>query len=180
MKHPIGDALRLTMVIATMAIALPARAADLTVSMHKVTPDGTAADLGTIVVVNSEAGITLKLNLHGLPPGPHGFHVHENGNCSPILMNGTRIPGGAAGSHLDPDHTYKHEGPTGEGHLGDLPVLIAEADGTATQTLTAPRIKDIEILKQRALIIHTGGDTYADLPNPLGGGGGRFACGVIE
>jgi Cu-Zn family superoxide dismutase len=179
MKHPAGYALCLTLV-AAMAVAVPALAADITVVMRKVTQEGTSTDIGTIVISGSEAGATLKLNLHGLPPGPHGFHVHENGNCSPTLMNGTRIPGGAAGSHLDPDHTYEHEGPTGEGHLGDLPVLVAEPDGTATQTLTAPRIKDIDALKLRALVIHAGGDTYSDSPNPLGGGGGRIACGVIE
>ena len=179
MKHPTDYALCLT-IIATMAIAVPAMAADPTVIMHKATQVGTGADLGTIVIARSEVGATFKLNLHGLLPGPHGFQVHENGNCSPILMNGTRIPGGAAGSHFDPDHTYKHEGPTGDGHLGDLPVLVAEADGTATQTLTAPRINDTDVLKLRALVIHAGGDTYSDSPSPLGGGGGRFACGVIE
>jgi len=35
-------------------------------------------------------------------------------------------------------------------------------------------------LKGRALMIHTGGDNYADQPAPLGGGGVRWACGVIQ
>jgi Cu-Zn family superoxide dismutase len=96
------------------------------------------------------------------------------------VANNVRIPGGAAGSHLDPDHTGKHEGPSGAGHLGDLPVLDVQADGTANQTLTAPRLKNVDVLKGRALMIHAGGDNYADAPAQLGGGGGRFACGVIE
>lgn len=29
-------------------------------------------------------------------------------------------------------------------------------------------------------MIHAGGDNYADQPAPLGGGGPRLACGVIE
>lgn len=181
MKYPTGCTVCLALV-ATMAVAmaLPALAADLTVTMRKATQDGTSDTLGTITIANSDAGATLKLDLHSLPPGPHGFHVHENGSCSPTLMNGTRIPGGAAGGHLDPDHSFKHEGPAGEGHLGDLPALVAEADGKATQTLTAPRIKDVDALKGRALVIHVNGDNYSDSPSPLGGGGGRFACGVIE
>jgi superoxide dismutase, Cu-Zn family len=178
MKHPIGYTLCLT--IMAMAITLPASAANLTAAMHKATQDGTGEDLGTITVAASDAGATFKLDLHGLPPGPHGFHVHENGSCGPTNMNGVRIPGGAAGGHLDPDRTGKHEGPGGAGHLGDLPVLDAAANGTATQTLTAPRIKDIEALKGHALVIHAGGDTFSDSPNVLGGGGGRFACGVME
>jgi Cu-Zn family superoxide dismutase len=161
-------------------IVMPAMAADLTVTMHKTTPDGTSENVGTITVVGSNAGAVFRLDLHGLPPGPHGFHVHENGSCDPTLLNGTRIPGGAAGSHFDPDHTGKHSGPDGEGHLGDLPVLEVKADGTAKQTLTAPHIKDMEPLKRRAVVIHSGGDNYSDTPSLLGGGGGRMACGVVE
>ena len=178
MTHTTGYALCLAM-FATMAIALPALAADQTVVMHKVTQSGTSDEIGTIVVGSSDAGATFKLNLYGLTPGPHGFHVHENSNCSPTLLNGIRIPGGAAGGHYDPDHKYKHAGPEGEGHLGDLPLLVVVADGTARQTLTAPRIKDIDVLKGRGLMIHAGGDTYSDTPS-LGGGGARFACGAME
>jgi Cu-Zn family superoxide dismutase len=29
-------------------------------------------------------------------------------------------------------------------------------------------------------MVHVGGDNYSDKPKPLGGGGARFACGVIE
>ena len=69
---------------------------------------------------------------------------------------------------------------TCQGHLGDLPVLDVAPDGTATQTLTAPRIKSIDVLKGRSLIIHIGGDNYSDSPSLLGGGGGRLACGLVE
>jgi Cu-Zn family superoxide dismutase len=178
MKHPIGYTLSLTIV--SILLTLPSLAADMTVTMHKVTQDGTGAVLGSITIASSDAGATFKLDLHGLPPGLHGFHVHENANCGPTLLNGVRIPGGAAGGHFDPEHTNKHEGPAGEGHLGDLPVLAVAANGTASQTLTAPRIKNIDILMGRALIIHSGGDDYSDSPNILGGGGSRIACGEVE
>ena len=69
--------------------------------------------------------------------------------------------------------------PRAKGYLGDLPVLDVQADGTATQTLTAPRIKNIDVLKGHALIIHIGGDNYSDSPNLVGGTGGRLACGPI-
>jgi hypothetical protein len=29
-------------------------------------------------------------------------------------------------------------------------------------------------------MIHAGGDTYSDAPEPLGGGGPRIACGVVK
>jgi Cu-Zn family superoxide dismutase len=178
MKHRTGSVLCLAM-LAT-AFSVPARAADLTVTMHKATQDGTGEVLGTIIIASSDAGAAFTFHLHGLPPGPHGFHVHENANCGPTLLNDVRIPAGAAGGHFDPGETGKHEGPMGEGHLGDLPVLDVAADGTATQTVTAPRIKDIGVLKGHALIIHIGGDNYSDTPSRAGGGGGRFACGLVQ
>ena len=95
MKHPIGTSLCLALL--GTAIALPALAADLTVTMYKATQDGTGASLGTVTIGSSDAGATFKLALHGLPPGPHGFLVHENADCGPTLMNGVRIPAGAAG-----------------------------------------------------------------------------------
>jgi len=57
--------------------------------------------------------------------------------------------------------------------------LDVAADGTARANLTAPRIKDVSVLKGKALILHAGGDTYSE-PPPNGGGGARFACGVLE
>jgi Cu-Zn family superoxide dismutase len=178
MKHPIGTVLGLAMMAAV--ISKPALAADLTVTMRRATQSGTSDVLGTITISGSDHGATFTLHLHGLPPGPHGFHVHENANCGPTFLNGVLIPAGAAGGHFDPDYTGRHEGPLGEGHLGDLPVLVAQPDGTATQTLTAPRIRNIEVLKGHALIIHFGGDNYKDTPNLDGGGGVRLACGLVE
>jgi Cu-Zn family superoxide dismutase len=179
MQHPIGTALGLAVLLT--AWPPPARAADeLTVTMHKATQDGISDTLGTISITVSGAGATLRLNLHGLPPGAHGFQVHENDNCSPTMMNGVRIPAGAAGGHLDPDNTGKHAGPTGDGHLGDLPQIEVASDGTAKGELSAPRIKDIQILHKHALIIHTGSDNYSDSPSQNGGEGGRIACGMIE
>lgn len=178
MKHSIATALGLTLLLT--AIAVPAGAADITVTMKKATQDGTSDSLGTITISSSDTGATFQLDLHGLPPGQHGFHVHENDNCGPTMMGGVRIPAGAAGDHLDPDNTGKHAGPTGDGHLGDLPVLEVGVSGTAKQALIAPRIKDIEVLRKHALIIQVGGDNYSDSPSRDGGGGGRIACGMIE
>lgn len=42
----------------------------------------------------------------------------------------------------------------------------------------APRLK-LDDLRARSLMIHIGGDNHADHPMPLGGGGGRLACGVM-
>ncbi|MBL8531752.1 MAG: superoxide dismutase family protein [Hyphomonadaceae bacterium] len=149
------------------------------VDMSTATADGTGASVGVITISQTTQGATFALDLRGLPPGDHGFHVHEHGSCAPHSANGQPTPAGAAGAHWDPDGTGVHLGPEEPGHLGDLPLLQITDAGRATQTLTAPRITDVARLRGRALMIHAGGDNYSDMPAPNGGGGDRIACGVI-
>ena len=51
--------------------------------------------------------------------------------------------------------------------------------GVANNPVLAPRLKMAD-LRGRSLMIHAGGDNHADHPAPLGGGGPRVACGVIQ
>jgi Cu-Zn family superoxide dismutase len=64
--------------------------------------------------------------------------------------------------------------------LGDLPALYVDEEGNARQPVLAPRLKKEEAIKGRSLMVHAGGDNHADHPQPLGGGGARVACGVIQ
>src|SRR3990167_10042829 len=78
--------------------------------------------LGTIKADDTIYGLLLTPRLHGLSPGVHGFHVHQAPFCSHHGMG--------AGEHLDPLRTNSHQGPyEGDGHLGDLPVLIVDHHG---------------------------------------------------
>ena len=148
------------------------------VGMNLIDTDGIGAKIGTISAEDTQYGLLLTPNLSGLTPGVHGFHVHENPDCSPGVRDGEVVPALAAGGHYDPENTGRHEGPYGDGHLGDLPPLIVGADGTATLPLLAPRL-EVADLTGRSLMIHQGGDNFSDLPDPLGGGGARIACGVV-
>lgn len=165
--------------LATTLASWPAAAADaVTVPMAKATSSGPGDSIGSITIQDTPTGLQFKLALVGLPPGPHGFHVHENGSCLPTLTAGVRIAAGAAGAHWDPEFTGKHLGPEGSGHKGDLPLIDVANNGTANQTLAVPRLKSLEALRGRSLVIHVRGDNYSDQPDPLGGGGLRLACGV--
>jgi Cu-Zn family superoxide dismutase len=158
----------------------PALAQSLSAPMALATPTGPGDSVGTVRITGGSDGAKFAVDLHGLPPGPHGFHVHVNPSCAPTEKDGKPVPAGAAGGHLDPAKTGMHMGPMGMGHLGDLPLIMVGADGTAKGVLTAPRIQSLDSLKGHSLMIHVGGDNYSDQPAPLGGGGARLACGVIE
>ena len=158
-----------------------ATAAELRAEMHKATPTGPGEAVGTVIISDGSGGGTVKTALNGLPPGPHGFHVHQNGSCDPTTpAGGQPMPAGAAGGHYDPQNTGKHGTPWGDGHLGDLPALYVDEEGNARQPVLAPRLKKEGEIKGRSLMVHIGGDNHADHPEPLGGGGARVACGVIQ
>jgi superoxide dismutase, Cu-Zn family len=153
-------------------------AAELTVPLHLAEKQGAGAALGTVRIVETAHGLAFYPALKGLPPGLHGFHIHEKPSCAPAEKDGVMTPAEAAGGHLDPKGTKKHGEPWGDGHLGDLPALYVAADGTATSPVLGPRLKLADV-KQRALMVHAGGDNHADHPAPLGGGGARVGCVVI-
>ncbi|MBN3068985.1 superoxide dismutase family protein [Pectobacterium brasiliense] len=156
-------------------------AASTTVTLNEALPTGTGGSIGEISIAETPYGLLFTPNLKGLDAGIHGFHVHENASCEPAEQDGKPVPALAAGGHLDPKKTGKHLGPyNDQGHLGDLPGLVVNADGTSTYPILAPRIKSLSEVKNHALMVHVGGDNYADTPAKLGGGGARMACGVIK
>jgi Cu-Zn family superoxide dismutase len=165
---------------AVTALAVPAAAEEATATINAVSAAGIGQEIGTIQLADSAEGLVIQTDLSDLPPGPRGFHLHSQGSCDPAPNDqGQMTAALGAGGHYDPDNTGRHAGPGGDGHKGDLPVLEVAADGTAQVTLSAPRLTVAEA-RGRALMIHAGGDNYGDEPEPLGGGGARIACGVVE
>lgn len=156
-----------------------AHAAERVIPMDLVDADGKHAWIGEVKAQDSVYGLVLTPQLRGLPPGLHGFHLHENPSCAPKDKDGKPVAALAAGGHWDPDKSGTHDSPWGDGHRGDLPALYVDAEGSATQPVLAPRLKAAD-LSGRALMVHAGGDNHADHPAPLGGGGARIACGVAE
>jgi Cu-Zn family superoxide dismutase len=170
-----------SLVVAVFILSLTglAFAEDVVVKVNLVNEQGAGKEIGTITASDSKYGLILTPQLSELPPGLHGFHVHDKPDCSHAMKEGKAVAALAAGGHYDPANTGKHEGPYGNGHLGDLPALYVAADGKATLPVLAPRLK-VSDIKGRSLMIHAGGDNYSDQPAPLGGGGARVACGVVK
>jgi Cu-Zn family superoxide dismutase len=167
------------MLCAFVAPAYAAKAKPVTVTMNLVTADGVGKSVGTITIKEAKDGVTIEPKLKGLPPGEHGFHVHEKPSCDPADKDGKKTAAQSAGGHFDPDGTKAHKGPGGGGHKGDLPKLVVSDKGEAKDKL---EVKGVTLadFQGHALMIHAGGDNYSDTPKPLGGGGDRIVCGVAK
>ncbi len=171
--------IRLIAAVVLLAGATAAHGAEATVALDFVGAVGKASPAGTVRVVETRHGLVFYPALTGLPPGLHGFHVHEKPSCAAGMRDGKSVAALAAGDHLDPSATKRHGEPWGNGHLGDLPALHVGADGKASNPVLAPRLK-LKDVANRSLMIHAGGDNHADHPAALGGGGARIACGVFS
>ena len=165
---------------AVLSMAATAHAATATATVTAVTTSGVGSNLGTVTFADSKWGLLITPDLSGLPPGARGFHIHAKPACGPAENEGKMAAGFAAGGHLDPAQSKKHLGPyDADGHLGDLPPLVVGADGKATLPVLAPRLS-VKDVTGHSIMIHEGSDNFSDQPKPLGGGGARIACGVIQ
>lgn len=136
-------------------------------------PDG--LPMGTVALEQGPNGVLISADVKGLTPGPHGFHIHSVGACTPDFS--------AAGGHFAPtDHGHGFMHADGS-HAGDLPNIYAGTDGAARAdvfsdqvTLAADAETSLFDSDGSAIIIHAKPDSYGAEP----GAGDRVACGVIE
>ena len=162
-----------------LAGAAPAAAEQLKIIVSTIDNTGIGGSIGTITFSDTKDGLKIEPQLTGLKTGPHGFHIHAKPDCFTADQDGKPVAGLAAGGHFDPGKTGRHLGPDGDGHKGDLPVLVADDKGEAKAVLMAPHLKVADLL-EHSVMIHKFGDNFMDAPEPGGGGGPRVACGVLR
>jgi hypothetical protein len=75
-------------IAALCAVHAVSHGAELVVTMNAATAAGTGASAGTVKIVETPYGLAFYPALTGLPPGLHGFHVHEKPSCAPAEQNG--------------------------------------------------------------------------------------------
>jgi Cu-Zn family superoxide dismutase len=162
-----------SLVACGMAVSLPCFAQTAAATLK----NGEGRDVGRAELVQTPAGVLIRLSVKGLPAGDHAFHVHAVGKCEP--------PFTSAGGHFNPDNR-KHGLMAADGHhAGDMPNLHVPPSGdldievvNAAITLERGKPNSVFDADGSALIIHAGKDDYKS--DPTGEAGGRIACGLVE
>lgn len=151
-----------------------------TASASVLDPDGNV--VGTAEFEQGPTGVLISVAVSGLTPGAHGIHLHRVGACTPDFK--------AAGGHITAadkaQHGLKNPQRTVDNHdNGDLPNLFAAADGiaraeffTSLVTVSGGSMPSLLDADGSTLVIHENPDDH--ITQPIGGAGGRVACGIIQ
>ncbi|MEI6244572.1 MAG: superoxide dismutase family protein [Acidobacteriota bacterium] len=157
---------------AAFVIAVSAQAKPVKVTLN----DAAGKSVGTATLTETKTGVSIALDLTGLPAGEHAIHIHQNAKCEAPAFT-------TAGGHFNPT-SMKHglENPDGH-HAGDMKNFTVAADGTAKGKV----VDDAVTIADGAASIFTGGGTALVVhaaaddmkTDPSGNAGARIACGVI-
>lgn len=130
--------------------------------------NGAGQGVGTVTVVESPAGTTLRLTVKGLPTGEHGVHLHQVGRCDGPDFK-------SAGPHWNPaGRQHGHLNPQGA-HVGDLPNFTVTSLDVATIDFPVGELNNPGGI---SLVVHAKPDDYRT--DPSGNSGDRIACAVIN
>jgi Cu-Zn family superoxide dismutase len=139
-----------------------------------LSPTSGSTASGTVTFTQMRDGsVQAKVSLTGVPPGVHGFHVHDKGDCGDN--------GNAAGGHFNPT-AAPHAAPDAVSHhAGDFGNVEADASGNVNVTKTLHGITvapGTTSVVGHAVILHANPDDLTTQPS--GNAGPRIACGVVQ
>lgn len=130
---------------------------------------------GKVEFEETAEGLKIQASVFNVPPGKHGFHIHEFGSCADS--------GKAAGGHFNPENAphglLAKDGFT-RAHAGDLGNIEVSAEGGGQ--LDEALISGLSLtsgkynVTGKAVILHAKED---DFGQPVGNAGDRIGCGII-
>jgi Cu-Zn family superoxide dismutase len=116
-------------------------------------------------------GVEVVADLTGVPPGVHGFHVHEKGDCGNNAAN--------AGGHFNPTGMVHGAPDAVSHHAGDFGNVTADDKGEVHARFTTHSITintGTNGVVGHAIVLHGNPDDLTS--QPAGNAGPRIACGV--
>ncbi len=123
-----------------------------------------AQTVGDVSFRTKRLGTEVRVKL-GAPDGIardvfHGFHIHANGDAA--NGDGCQADPAKASStwFVSADGHWKNDGQDHANHVGDMPSLQINADGSAEMTFMTAKT-DLKVLKGKAVILHAGPTTSA-------------------
>ena len=151
---------------------------------HAVVVDQAGVAIGHVELADEGGRTRVHVEVSGLTPGFHGFHVHAGTACTGDFV-------ASAMGHHNPE-----AGGHGS-HDGDMPVLFADAEGRARTSFVTDHFT-VDAVLGRAVIVHAGRDNLANIPDryhsdtpdapaagpdqatlDTGDSGARVGCGTI-
>ena len=133
---------------------------------------------GVVTFANRKVGIFVDATFTKLPPGNHGFHIHQAGD-----LRGEGCKLACDHFHVGPEQT--HGGPPGfkgPRHAGDLGNIFMTNTDSKRYIYILHGFK-AEDLWGRSVIVHADKDDYGQGGNDgslkTGNSGERIACAVI-
>jgi Cu-Zn family superoxide dismutase len=165
--------------VAVTAVGLIVGSVDVWAATGKAVIEGTTEGShvsGSATLKDTPKGLKVTVKVAGVPPGTHGFHIHEKGACGD--------QGNAAGGHFNPagvPHGFlPKDGPT-KAHAGDMGNIEVNVKGSGKATSVLPGVSltgtgGTPTVDGRAIIVHEKAD---DFGQPTGNAGGRIGCGII-
>ncbi len=119
-----------------------------------------------------ENGVEVVVDLTGVPPGVHGFHVHEKGDCGNNAQN--------AGGHFNPNGMVHGAPDAVSHHAGDFGNVTADDKGEVHTRFTTHSISintGTNAVVGHAVVLHGNPDDLVS--QPAGNAGPRIGCGVV-
>ena|SRR5947209_10833768 len=141
-------------------------------AMASLNPSQGNAAKGTVHFQDQGDGtVEVVVDLTNVPPGVHGFHVHEKGDCGNNGQN--------AGAHFNPTNTVHGAQDAQSHHAGDFGNVTADANGEVhTRFMThSVTVKEGPLsVVGHAVVLHGNPDDLVS--QPAGNAGPRIACGI--
>jgi Cu-Zn family superoxide dismutase len=161
------------------------------------TADGT--QIGSVEFKTDRNHTDVRVRLGGTPgiDAFHGFHIHAND----VATNGDGCVADPAAApatwFVSADGHYNPTAQTHSHHIGDMPSVFVNADGSVETRFQIDRITPSD-LNGKVVILHAGADNFANVPvgpnadqytpgpdalaktQATGNAGDRIACGVIR